>query len=174
MKKYVLFFLLISVGLTSWSQERTHEFKFDALGFLATPSVEITYEHALNIHSGIGVSSYFRIDPPSSKAYEAFSLAPFYRQYFYDNRTMGNKGFFIEALFQYTNGEGEADNSTDDDPIFEDYSDIGIGFGGGVKWITPNGFTVEGVVGIGRNFKTDDLSNDIFFRWGINLGYRFF
>ena len=174
MKKIVFLIAFIGITLTSWSQDRSHELKLDALGVLVGPSLEITYEYALNVHSAVGVSTYFRLDRPENKKYEGFTFAPFYRQYFYDNQSFGNKGFFIEALLQYTNGKGEIDIEDEQETILADYSDIGIGFGGGVKWITPNGFTVEGVAGVGRNFKMDDHSNDFFVRFGINLGYRFY
>ena len=175
MKKIIFIISLIGITLTSWSQDRMHELKLDALGVLAGPSLELTYEYALNVHSAIGVSTFIRLDRPNRRKYEGFTLAPFYRQYFYDNSSFGNKGFFIEALIQYTNGVGEKDVDNEEvDYILADYGDIGIGFGGGVKWISPNGFTVEGVAGVGRNFKIDEHSNDFFLRFGINLGYRFY
>lgn len=176
MKKIVLLLSLFTITLTTWSQtEHRHEIKLDALGVLVGPSLELSYEYTINMHSAIGVANYIRLDPPSDD-YEAFTLAPYYRQYFYDNKSYGNKGFFIEALLQYSSGKDEKKVINEDRNIvgIENYNDIGIGFGGGVKWITPNGFTVEAGAGVGRNFKLDENSPDFFFRWGINLGYRFF
>ena len=176
MKKIILLLSILTVSITSWSQtERRHEIKIDALGALVVPSLEISYEYAMNVHSGIGVASYFRLDPPSDD-YRTFSIAPYYRQYFYDNQSYGNKGFFIEAQLQYSSGKDEKEiiNEALGIPDIKHYNDIGVGFGGGVKWVTPNGFTVEAGAGVGRNFKLDKNSPDFFFNWGINLGYRFF
>lgn len=173
MKKIFLLLSILVISATSWSQaDRRHEIKIDALGALVVPSLELSYEYAVNVHSGIGVSTYIRLDPPSDD-YRAFSFAPYYRQYFYDNQSFGNKGFFIEALVQYTSGKDEK-KIVNEIPDVDSYSDIGLGFGGGVKWVTPNGFTVEASAGVGRNFKLDKNSPDFFFNWGINLGYRFF
>ena len=81
-----------------------------------------------------------------------------------------------EALLQYSTGEDKEKviNATRGITAIDSYSDIGVGFGGGCKWTTPNGFIVETNVTLGRNFKLDDNSPDFFFNWGINLGYRFF
>lgn len=176
MKKVILLLSILTISITSWSQTaRRHELKIDALGALVVPALELSYEYAMNIHSGVGVTTSFRLDPPSDD-YEAFSFAPYYRQYFYDNQSYGNKGFFLEALLQYTSGKDENKiiDETRGVTDIEHYNDIGIGFGGGAKWITPNGLTIEAGAGLGRNFKLDKNSPDFFFRWGINLGYRFF
>jgi len=176
MKKIILLVSFLFLSLTSWSQvERKHEFKLDALGALVVPSLEISYEYAVNGYSGVGVASFLRLDPPNDD-YRAFSLAPYYRQYFYNNAVYGNKGFFIEALLQYSTGEDEekVTNTNRGITSIENYNDLGIGFGGGCKWTTPNGFIVETNIALGRNFKLDDNSPNFFFNWGINLGYRFF
>ena len=176
MKKNFLLLSVLSISISSWSQgPRRHEIKIDALGILVVPTLELSYEYAMNIHSGVGVATSLRLDAPDDD-YEAFTLAPYYRQYFYDNQSYGNKGFFIEALVQYSNGKDENKVVNENRGItsIENYNDIGIGFGGGVKWITPNGLTIDASAGLGRNFKLDENSPDFFFRWGINLGYRFF
>ena len=176
MKKFVLLVGLTFLSLTSWSQtQRQHELKLDALSALVLPSLEISYEYAVNGYSGLGVATFFRLDAPNDD-YKAFSLAPYYRQYLYNNAVYGNKGFFIEALLQYSTGEDKEKviNATRGITAIDSYSDIGVGFGGGCKWTTPNGFIVETNVTLGRNFKLDDNSPDFFFNWGINLGYRFF
>lgn len=176
MKKTILLLSLIFISFAAWSQvERKHELKIDALSALVLPSVEISYEYTINIHSGVGVSTFLRLDPPNDD-YRTFSLAPYYRQYFYNNTGYGNKGFFIEALLQYSTGEDEEKitNTARGTTSIENYSDVGIGFGGGYKWITPNGFILEINADLGRNFKLDENSPDFFLNWGINLGYRFF
>jgi len=174
-KKIILLLSLIGISSTTWSQEpntaeKKHELRIDALEMLVYPGLDITYEYVLNEYSGVGAAVNFRLDPPEDD-YEAFTFAPYYRQYFFQNKYFGSKGFYIEGLMQYTSGKTEKETQISN---VENYNDLGVGFGGGVKWITNNGFIIDLGGDIGRNFKFDEESNDVFFRWGISLGYRFF
>ncbi len=174
MRHFLILSYLFAASL-GWSQsEKAHEIKIDALSALVTPAIEISYEYALGNSSGVGLATFFRLNPPNDN-YREFSIAPYFRQYFYNNREYGQKGFYIEALLQYATGNDDAKlfGSTNRDKL-DDYNDLGIGFGGGIKWLTTNGFSVDIGAGIGRNFKIDDASPDFFLNWGINLGYRFF
>ncbi len=91
---------------------------------------------------------------------------------FFKNSTYGSRGFYAEGLLlQYTNGKDDRNNVTLE---VDTYDDIGIGFGGGLKFVAPNGFIFDVGADLGRNFKLDEASNDFFVRFGVSLEYRFF
>ncbi|WP_138940665.1 DUF3575 domain-containing protein [Aquimarina agarivorans] len=173
--KKILAFVFFMNTIISWSQtDKAHEIKIDALSALVTPAIELSYEYAIGNTSGVGIASFFRFNKPNDN-FRSFSIAPFFRQYFYNNREYGQKGFYIEALLQYATGNDDTKllGTTERDKL-DDYNDLGIGFGGGMKWLTKNGFSVDIGANVGRNFKIEKASPDFFINWGINLGYRFF
>lgn len=164
MKKIV--FLLFAVTSTMVFGQKYHEVKIDALEVLVTPAVDISYEYAINDYGAVGTSVFFRIDAPKTREFRKFMLSPYYRHHFYNNKSYGQKGFFIEGLVNYVNYE---DQRQDD----KNYGDFGIGFGGGVKLISGGGFTVDGHAALIRNFQSDDRSDDFLIRFGVNFGFRF-
>ena len=172
MKQIILLISIIGISFNALAQydNNRHEFRIDALEALVFPGLDISYEYILGNYSGAGVAVNVRLDSPNDD-YEVFTLAPYYRQYFFDNAAYGIRGFYAEGLLQYTNGKDDRNNITLE---VETYDDIGIGFGGGYKLIAPNGFVIDAGLDLGRNFKLDEASNDFFFRFGISIGYRFF
>jgi len=150
-------------------QGKAHEIRIDALEVLVTPAIDLSYEYSINNSMGVGVSTFFRVDQPEDD-FKRFAITPFVRQYFFNNMDFGQKGFYIEAFGQYTNGKRERNN----EGLVEEFDDFGIGFGGGLKWLTNNGFSLDIGAGVGRNFSVKDGAPDFFLRWGIQLGYRFF
>jgi len=168
MKKISILIALITSTIIL-AQEKKHEIRLDALEVLVTPAIELSYEYSLSNGIGVGVSSFFRVDQPEDD-FKSFALTPYVRQYFFNNREFGQKGFYIEAFGQYTTGRREKN----DIGVIKGYDDFGVGFGGGLKWLANSGFSVDIGAGVGRNFKVEDGAPDFFFRWGIHLGYRFF
>ncbi len=164
MKKIIV---LISVVISTITYgQKYHEIKIDALEALVTPAVDLSYEYAINAYGSVGSSIFFRVDEPKTKEFRKFMLSPYYRHHFYDNKSYGQKGFFIEGLLNYVNYQDERQED-------ENYNDFGIGFGGGVKIISGGGFTIDGHAALIRNFQADDRSDDFLIRFGINLGFRF-
>ena len=163
--KKIFFLVSVLVSTLSFGQ-KYHEVKIDALEALVTPAVDLSYEYAINEYGAVGSSIYFRLDDPKTTDFKNFMLTPYYRHHFYDNKSYGEKGFFIEGLVNYVSYK---DERLEDDT----YGDVGIGFGGGVKIITGGGLTIDGHTAIIRNFETDDRSDDFIIRFGINFGFRF-
>ncbi len=184
--KVALLSIFLNTVLTSYGQRtnNAHEIKIDALSALVVPAMEISYEYALNDYSSLGLSTFFRFDSPADKLYEKAAFTPYYRQYFFNNMQTRSKGLYMEAFFQHTT-HAKNEQVTDDlenvtNTLKNTYKDLGIGFGGGAKFIANNGFNFDVGVGVGRNFRISSDSPlfnegpDFFFRWGIQIGYKIF
>jgi len=170
MKKLIIL-LALTTSTINVAQEKKHEIRIDALEVLVTPAIDVSYEYSLSDGIGIGLSSFFRVDQPEDD-FKRFALTPYVRQYFFNNMDFGQKGFYIEAFGQYSNGKREA-IIVNDAKVINNYSDFGLGFGGGLKWLASSGFSIDVGAGVGRNFSVKDGAPDFFLRWGIHVGYRF-
>ena len=121
-------------------------------------------------------------------SYQKFAFTPYYRQYFFNKKEYGARGLFAEGLLQLATGEalygdfhqGNDIGFIDDegaDIIFPDtngnWTNFGIGFALGQKWVSANGFILELSVGGGRYFGGKEGSPEGFFRGGVLVGYRF-
>ena len=56
------------------------------------------------------------------------------------------------------------------------YSTLGLGIGGGRKWVSPSGFSLEGSAGIGRNIvlpENANLAQNFVVKVGVSAGFRF-
>lgn len=151
---------------------KKHEFRIDAIEGLAVPALDVSYEYVLSRYSGVGASINFLLESDNDFN-QNFSFTPYYRQYFFNKKDYGARGFFAEGLIQYATGEGrlfDFNNNTEED---ESWSQFGIGFAVGQKWVSRNGFVIELLAGGGRYFGGEDFAPDGFFRGGINIGYRF-
>ncbi len=164
MKKIIFLFIAFTSSIVFG--QKYHEVKIDALEALTTPAVDISYEYAINDFGAVGSSIFLRLDEPETREFKKFMLSPYYRHHFYNNKSYGQKGFFIEGLLNYVSYK---DQRQQDDT----YGDFGIGFGGGVKLISGGGFTVDGHAALIRNFQADERSDDFIIRFGINFGFRF-
>ena len=163
MKQLLLFLALNLFVFKSYSQyDQRHEVRLDALAVMILPAIDVAYEYTVSENSGLGMQSFFRLSEADKDVYQKFSIAPYYRQYFFDNLTLGDKGFFIETLLNYSIYKND-----------DNLEELGIGFGGGAKWTLSNGFIMEANAGAGRNFKLSSETPDFFFNWGVSLGYRF-
>ena len=172
--KKILISITLLISAISWSQDKAHEIKLNALRALVTPAIGINYEYAANENSSLGLSTFIRLDSPDDD-YMNFAIGPYYRQHFFENLTPGDNGFYIDGMLQYSTGKDESRVIEETQVVVtENYSDLGIAFGAGYKLVSNNGFTIDAGGAVGRNFKLDSNSPDFFFRWGINLGYRFF
>ncbi|MEZ4857182.1 MAG: DUF3575 domain-containing protein [Flavobacteriaceae bacterium] len=154
--------------------EKKHEFRIDALEGLIFPAIDLSYEYVINKFSGAGISVFINLeDTPSN--YQNFALTPYYRQYLFNKKEYGARGFFAEGVLQYSTGSEETyffENGAD---VFRDekWNAFGIGFAIGQKWVSKNGFIIEISAGGGRNFGDEAIVPDGFFRGGILVGYRF-
>jgi len=197
--KKILLTLFMGVSTIAFAQEtdttndlttdRKHEIRLDALEALSISTIEFNYEYIISKFSGLGAAVSFRLDESDDYgSYQKFAFAPYYRQYFFNKKEYGARGLFAEGLLQVATGEDlygdfyDGDtaifpNNEGDDIIFPDndrnWTNFGVGFALGQKWVSQNGFILELSVGGGRYFGGKDGSPEGFFRGGVLVGYRF-
>lgn len=150
------------------SYYNNNELKFNIGLFLATTTIEGSYEYYVTEDTSIGGTVYFDNDATDYNG--DFGIGPNFRAYFgYQPRS----GFFAEAFGLYYTGE---DNTQNDilDPRNRDYSTLAIGLGLGNKWSTRDErFTLEIFGGFGRNINPEDFQDDFMYRGGLAIGFRF-
>lgn len=185
MKNYkitLLLSLFLTVSLFAQEEEepvnlnsinnKKHEFRIDALEGLALPALDLSYEYVINKYSGVGASVSFAFDGDNSADFpQNFSFSPFFRQYFFNKKDYGARGFFAEGLLQFATGEGQLfDLETEE---LEDWSQFGVGVTLGWKFVSTNGFVIDIHLGGGRYLGDTENGPGGFARVGVNLGYRF-
>jgi hypothetical protein len=144
-----------------------HEIKFNIGLFLATTTVEMSYEYFLGEDTSIGGTLYF--DNESDDYNGNFGLGANFRAYFgYRPRS----GFFAEAFGLYYTGE-EALQSGSLSPR-ADYNSMALGLGLGNKWVTRSQrFSLEIFGGFGRNINPEEFQDSFMYRGGLSIGFRF-
>lgn len=141
------------------------ELKFNIGLFLATTTVDFSYEYYLGEDTSIGGTVYFDNDATDYNG--NFGIGPNFRAYFgYEPRS----GFFAEAFGLFYTGE-------DDRPAPEpnsDYNTLALGLGLGNKWVTRSQrFSLEIFGGFGRNISPEDFQDTFMYRGGLSVGFRF-
>lgn len=154
-------------------QDRKHELRIDALEAVAGPAIDISYEYVLSKYSGFGATVWYSFDEDNDNYFidsgQKFAITPYYRQYFFNKKDYGARGFYAEGLLQLAFGD-DADN----DPALDtSWTGFGIGFALGQKWVSKNGFVIDLNFGIGRYLDSGEFGPDAFARGGIGFGYRF-
>lgn len=172
MKKLVLFCLFLT-GYLGYTQAYPRfaadsELKFNIGLFLATTTVDFSYEYYLGEDTSIGGTLYFNSDATDYNG--NFGIGPNFRAYFgYEPRS----GFFAEAFGLYYTGEDDSQASL---PIARNtnYSTVAIGLGLGNKWVTRSQrFALEIFGGFGRNINPEDFQDTFMYRAGLSIGFRF-
>lgn len=170
-----------SVNLQEINNKK-HEFRIDVLESLLVPAIDISYEYVLSKYSGIGASVNFDFDDDDFDFDQKFAFTAYYRQYFFNKKDYGARGFFAEGLLQYANGNNNDISFITDDQGFitetvqssGTWNKFGVGAAIGQKWVSKNGFVLELSLGGGRYLgDDDDNSPEGFFRGGVSFGYRF-
>lgn len=138
------------------------------VGYLLGGYPEISYERILTHESSVGLSAGVNIEENVYK----ISFIPYYRIYF------GKKpatGFFMESNLALFSQAGREYDNNRAFPIqtYTNFLGFGAGIGLGGKLITKNGFIVELLGGLGRNFVNIDAINYVYPRFGISIGKRF-
>lgn len=148
--------------------ENNHEIKFNIGQFLATSTVEGSYEYFFTEDTSIGGSIY--ADGDATDYNGNFGIGPNLRAYF---GYMPRSGFFAEVFGLFFSGENEV-NTSNLGARTNDYGTTTLGLGIGNKWVTRSDrFTLEIHGGIGRNINPEDFQNAFMFRGGLSLGFRF-
>lgn len=169
MKKLGFLLLLLSAsGLMAQAYPRfnnNHEVKFNIGMFLATTTVEGSYEYFLGEDTSMGGTLYF--DNTALDYNGTFGIGPNFRAYFgYAPRS----GFFAEAFGLYYSGEKELLNTIQT----SSYNTLALGLGFGNKWATRSQkFTLELNAGLGRNINQEDFQDSFMYRAGLSIGFRF-
>lgn len=172
--KKVLLLLLCLGSLTAAAQaypafENAHEVKLNVGLFLATGTVEGSYEYYFT--EDISIGGTFYVDGKPTDFNGGFGIGPNLRAYFFGFAPRG--GFFAEVFGLYYTGEDEV---TEGEVVDRDihYRTAALGLGGGHKWVTRSErFTVEFHLGLGRNFNTPDFRSAFMYRGGLSVGFRF-
>lgn len=152
---------------------RKHEIRVDAAEALIIPALDVSYEYVISKYSGAGISVFIGFGNETADDYQKFAITPFYRQYFFNKQDYGARGFYAEGSLQYGSGGSNSGDFILNNFDNDDWSRFGIGFALGQKWVSRNGFIVDFSLGLGRYFGSDDVGPDVFFRGGVNVGYRF-
>lgn len=148
--------------------DTNQEIKFNIGLFLATTTVEGSYEYFLGEDTSIGGTIYADNDARDYNG--SFGLGPNFRAYFgYQPRS----GFFAEAFGLYYTGKEDTN-----DPIAGrqtlDYNTLALGLGLGNKWVTRSQkFSLEVSGGFGRNINPEEFQDSFMYRGGLSIGFRF-
>jgi len=186
MKKKIVMALLSAVATLGYAQDqdqskpienRKHELRIDALEALIFPALDISYEYVISKYSGVGITGWVSLDGGDDdiENYQKFAITPYFRQYFFNKKDYGARGFYAEGLLQFAGGD-DFDGiiiGIDSSNESQSWTNFGIGFGLGQKWVSNNGFILDLNIGGGRYIGSNDNGPDAFFRGGIGVGYRF-
>ncbi|MBM1104882.1 hypothetical protein JQC67_01910 [Aurantibacter crassamenti] len=172
MKTFVYFILFFS-GIFMVSAQNyqngynDHEIRFNMGRFLATSTIEGSYEYYFTPDTSIGGTLFFNGDAYASTG--NFGIGPNLRAYFGYNP---KSGIFAEAFGLYYTGD--IDNTNNLGTRNNDYSTTALGLGLGRKWSTfGQKLTLEISAGLGRNINSKEFQNSFMYRAGLSLGFRF-
>jgi len=172
MKNLCTVIVLLSIGLANAQAyprfNNNNELKFNIGLFLASSTVEGSYEYFFNEDTSIGGTLYFDNDALDYNG--NFGIGPNLRAYF---GYVPRSGFFAEAFGLYYTGEDEIPNNNLG-VRNNDYSTTALGLGIGNKWVTQSdNFSIEVSAGLGRNVNPEVFQDTFMFRAGFSLGFRF-
>ncbi len=167
---------LILIGLQVNAQERKNDVMISPLDMVIFPSLNISYERALNKDAGVGINvlkSVGRTFLEEDKDF--FQVSPYYRMYFGKKYALG---FFVEAFLPITYkkeflGYTAYDNTTSTTYFYEretKETSFGFGFGAGAKWLTKRNIVIEISGGLGRQLTGDEEMTG---KGMFGIGYRF-
>ena len=171
--KKLLALILITSSTISFSQayrnyDQNQELKFNIGLFLASTTVEGSYEYFFTEDTSLGGTFYFDNTPLDYNG--SFGIGPNFRAYFgYAPRS----GFFAEAFGLYYTGMLD-DNYRDPDTVKNHYNTTALGIGLGHKFVTySQKFSLEFNAGIGRNINPLAYQDTFMYRAGLCIGFRF-
>lgn len=158
----------------NYGSDKTNELKVNALSLL-TYGTEIGYEKSVSDDVGFGatvmIPYQYEGSPDFLKPNLNYYVSPYVRFYF----DPMNSGFFFEGFGMYANRKDPNYDSSAIDAT-PNYSTLGLGIGGGRKWTSPSGFSLEGSAGIGRNVMLPEnasLTQNFVVKVGVSAGFKF-
>ena len=172
MRHWIITFLAITSFGAVYSQAYpdtsiNNEVRFNMGLFLATTTIEGSYEYFINGDTSIGLTAYFDNDKTDFNG--DFGIGPNFRAYFGYGYA---SGFFAEAFGLYYTGQEEISRDFAG-PIDVGYDTFALGLGIGGKWVTRSQritFEING--GFGRNVNPEDFQDDFMYRLGLSIGFR--
>jgi len=172
MRNLCIALLILGTGLVHAQAyprfNNNNELKFNIGLFLASSTVEGSYEYFFNEDTSIGGTLYFDDDAMDYNG--NFGIGPNLRAYF---GYVPRSGFFAEAFGLYYTGEDKFPDNNLGVRNY-DYSTTALGLGVGNKWVTQSDkFSMEINAGMGRNINPEDFQDTFMFRAGFSLGFRF-
>lgn len=163
----------------------TKEWNLNAFNLLIFQALDVSFEKYVDEESSFGITGLIslagnhRFNEGAPFYYETVAISPFYRIYF---GREANKGFFVEAFGSLSFGKYDnyLDYYYDENNLFntvlndhyDSFTELGLGFSIGGKFITKEKFTLSVFGGAARNFISSDGPGAIP-RAGINIGKRF-
>jgi len=197
MKNLITLFFIIT--LTSYSQDKiqqvevvktdtqiekfskqigSKEFKLDFLDLLVFPALSVGYEKINDSSTAFGTTLFINLGGEDSDWNDNLAITPYYRFYFLQSEDYGGYGVFAEVFTKFAFGDAEIYNLTSSTYNKENYFDIALGLAVGRKWINRKGFTLETLLGVGRNLFFDEESDSsdrtaASARLNISIGKRF-
>ena len=197
MKNLITLFFIIT--LTSYSQDKiqqvevvktntqieefskqigTKEFKLDFLDLLVFPALSVGYEKINDSSTAFGTTLFINLGGEDSDWNDNLAITPYYRFYFLQSEDYGGYGVFAEVFTKFAFGDAEIYNLTSSTYNKENYFDMALGLAVGRKWINRKGFTLETLLGVGRNLFFDEESDSsdrtaASARLNISIGKRF-
>ena len=155
----------------------TKEWNINAFNLLIFQALDVSFEKYINDESSYGFSALVslagddRLDNSAPFYYETAALSPFYRIYF---GRRPNAGFFVEAFGSLSFGTSFDDSviSCSNSDSYNSFTEVGLGFTIGGKFITKKSYTLSIIVGAARNFISENGPGAMP-RLGIIVGKRF-
>ncbi len=171
MKRILIVFMFI--GTFAQAQQ---EIKLDVINPLVMKSIGASYELYLNeeTSTSVGISFLYDLskDDVNFRYNEKLVLAPYFR-YYIPMSSSNNFRLFGELFLGINKGRKKnKEKSTEENTIYDKYTDGALGIGGGLKYVSPQGFVFEAHAGVGRNLFSEK-SIAVVPRLGLSIGYRF-
>jgi len=187
--KNFIYVLLVVVFIASGSFTATaqsfedpqlpeNEIKLNIVNTILIGSLELGYEHFLDINQSIGFGLTFMdrfayvSDRGDGQDFNATSVVVSYNYYFVTENNPS--GFYVFPFLKYRGGTFIEE--FDSEPTLEtSLNSLFIGFGAGYKWVHNDKFALGPFISIARGFSEEvtDEFKPVEFNAGFTVGFRF-
>lgn len=148
-----------------------NEVSIGAFNLIAFGAIDVAYERVLTPNTSVAIEGFILAwNKESSWAYsKESSLTGKYKYFFEDNHAYG---LYANGFAMLSNGTYDVEEEGVENGLEEDYTDLALGFGGGYKFMSRQGFFADVGAGVGRNLFSNN-SPTIVAQFTVNLGFRF-
>ncbi|MBS9766580.1 MAG: DUF3575 domain-containing protein [Flavobacteriaceae bacterium] len=172
--------ILVAMMFVGTFVQAQQEVKFDVTDALIMKTLEASYEIYLNEESSVGASFLYSFskDDEKFRYSERIMFTPYFRYYLPISFSSLSENFSaFGEVFMGINGGRKAHDVKNDKgkevTNYDKYADGALGIGGGIKYVSEQGFVFEGHAGLGRNLFSGDKSYLLVPRVGVCIGYQF-